>query len=97
VADAWVVVFVGAVALAVAVSELLAAVLPLLVLVLLVPPEERAELAALVAATDSSRRLRLWPALRVAVLARRARAGRLPGTAASPTEPDSSPTGGMLG
>ncbi len=74
--DAWVVVFVGAVALVVAVSELLAAVLPVLVVIMLVPPKERADLAALLAATDSSRRLRLWPALRLAVRARRARTAR---------------------
>ncbi|MBL7261943.1 hypothetical protein [Paractinoplanes lichenicola] len=51
--------------------ELLAAVIPLLVVLTFVPPEERPALAAVLAATDSSRRLRLWPALRVAVEARR--------------------------
>jgi hypothetical protein len=54
-----------------AVSEVLAAVLPILVVVMLVPPAERAALAEVIAAIDSSRRLRLWPALRLAVFARR--------------------------
>src|SRR4051812_41455731 len=62
-------------------TELIAAVLPLLIVVLLVPPEERHGLAELLAATDSSRRLRLWPALRAAVKARRA--ARTGGTALS--------------
>ncbi len=52
--------------------ELAAAVLPILIVVTLVPPEERSGVAELIAAADSSRRLRLWPALRVAVDARRA-------------------------
>lgn len=51
--------------------ELIAAVVPLIVVVLIVPPEQRQDLAAVIAAADSSRRLRLWPALRVAVRARR--------------------------
>ncbi len=54
-----------------ALAELAAAVLPILIVVMLVPPEERQTLAALVAAADSSRRLRLWPALRTAVKLRR--------------------------
>ena len=53
------------------IAEIAAAVLPLIIVVALVPPEERHGLAELLAATDSSRRLRLWPALRVAVAARR--------------------------
>jgi hypothetical protein len=52
-------------------AEIAAAVLPVIIVVALVPPEERATLAELIAAADSSRRLRLWPALRVAVAARR--------------------------
>ena len=52
-------------------AEIMAAVLPLLIVVELVPPEQRRDLAELIAAYDSSRRLRVWPALRVAVAARR--------------------------
>jgi hypothetical protein len=53
------------------VTELTAAVLPLLLVVTMVPPEERRTLADLIAATDSSHRIRFWPALRVAVGAQR--------------------------
>lgn len=53
------------------VVELIAAVVPLIIVVALVPPHERETLAQLLAAMDSSRRLRLWPALRLAVAARR--------------------------
>jgi hypothetical protein len=53
------------------VSEILAAVLPLIIVVALVPPHERDDLAKVLAACDSSRRLRFWPALRTAVEARR--------------------------
>jgi putative exporter of polyketide antibiotics len=52
-------------------AELAAAVLPILIVLALVPPEERRGLAELIAAADSSTRLRLWSALRVAVRARR--------------------------
>jgi len=52
--------------------ELAAAVLPLLVVMTLIPPEERHGLAEVLAAADCRRRLRLWRALRVAVKARRA-------------------------
>jgi len=52
-------------------TELLTAVLPIIIVLAAVPPEERHGLAELIAAADSSRRLRLWPALRVAVRARR--------------------------
>jgi hypothetical protein len=52
-------------------AEISAAVLPLIIVLSVVPPEERHELAQLIAACDSSRRLRLWPALRLAVKARR--------------------------
>jgi hypothetical protein len=55
----------------VAVTEIAAAALPMLIIILLVPPGERECLARLLAATDSSHRLRLWPALRAAVTARR--------------------------
>ena len=51
--------------------EMLTAVLPLLIVILFVPPEERADLADVLAAADSSPRLRLWPALTAAVIARR--------------------------
>jgi hypothetical protein len=66
-----------AIVVMVALTELAAAVLPILVVVLLVPADERADLARVLAAADSSRRLRLWRALRTAVLVRRsARVGR---------------------
>ncbi len=52
-------------------AEIAAAVLPIIIIVVLVPPAERDALARLIAACDSSRKLRLWPALRVAVEARR--------------------------
>jgi hypothetical protein len=52
-------------------TELLAAALPVVIVIAMVPPEEREGLAKLLAACDSSRRLRLWPALRLAVRARR--------------------------
>jgi hypothetical protein len=58
--------------LVIVVAEVLAAVLPLIIVLTFVPPEQRDPLARLLAACDSSRRLRLWPALRVAVRARRA-------------------------
>ena len=57
-------------------AELIAAVVPLIIVVTMVPPEEREALAELLAAADSSRRLRLWRALRVAALARRAQRTR---------------------
>jgi putative exporter of polyketide antibiotics len=53
-------------------SELVAAALPVLIVIAMVPREEREGLARLLAACDSSRKLRLWPALRLAVRARRA-------------------------
>ncbi|MCA2214759.1 hypothetical protein [Jidongwangia harbinensis] len=52
-------------------AEVAAAVLPLLIVLIFVPPEERDSLARLLATCDNSRRLRLWPALRTAVVARR--------------------------
>ncbi|WP_328459667.1 hypothetical protein OHA21_27715 [Actinoplanes sp. NBC_00393] len=51
--------------------ELVSAALPLLIVITLVPPAQRRELAFLLAVADSSSRLRLWPALRAAVAARR--------------------------
>jgi hypothetical protein len=62
---------VSAVVILIVLLELAAATLPLLIVVTLVPPHERAELAELLAACDSSRRLRVWSALRAAVVARR--------------------------
>jgi hypothetical protein len=62
---------VSAVVIIIVLLELAAATLPLLIVLTLVPPHERAQLAELLAACDSSRRLRLWPALRAAVAARR--------------------------
>jgi len=61
--------------LVVVLVELAAAVLPLVVVVSFVPPEQRPELARLLAAVDSTPKLRLWPALRLAVLARRRERG----------------------
>jgi hypothetical protein len=66
---------VGALAVLV-VTELVAAALPVVIIIAMVPPEEREGLARLVAACDSSRKLRLWPALRLAVRARRREAER---------------------
>jgi hypothetical protein len=51
--------------------EVASAVLPLIIVLTLVPPGERQELANLIAACDSSHKLRIWPALRLAVEARR--------------------------
>lgn len=62
--------------LVIVVAEVLAAVLPLVIVLMFVPPEQRDSLAHLLAACDNSRRLRFWPALRVAVRARRGRRRR---------------------
>jgi hypothetical protein len=70
VTDYVVIVAVGALALLV-LTELVAAALPVLIVIAMVPPEEREGLAKLLAACDSSRKLRLWRALRLAVRARR--------------------------
>jgi hypothetical protein len=78
-----VVAIVGVLVLVVALTEIAAATLPVLIVVLLVPPEERAGLAEVIAAADSSHRLRLWRALRMAVAARRAARSGCP--AKSPT------------
>ncbi|MEU4690331.1 hypothetical protein [Actinoplanes sp. NPDC023714] len=65
-------VIVAVVALAIiVVVELVSAVLPMVIVIAMVPPHERDGLARLLAVCDSSRRLRLWPALRLAVQARR--------------------------
>jgi len=66
-----IVIAVGAVVMLFALTELAAAVLPLIIILAAVPPEDRRALAELIAAADSSRRLRLWPALMVAIRARR--------------------------
>jgi hypothetical protein len=50
--------------------ELASAVLPIIIVIALVPPEERHSLAEVIAAADSSHKLRIWPALRAAVKAR---------------------------
>ena len=73
--DYVVIVALGALAVLV-LTELVAAALPVVIVIALVPPEEREELARLLAACDSSRRLRLWPAARLAVRARREQARR---------------------
>lgn len=62
---------VAAVVILIVFVELAAALLPMVIVLVLVPPEERHGLAELIAATDSSRKLRVWPALRLAVAARR--------------------------
>ena len=57
-------------------TELVAAALPVVIVIAMVPPEQRDGLARLLAACDSSRKLRLWPALRLAIQARREEATR---------------------
>ncbi|GIE91313.1 hypothetical protein [Actinoplanes regularis] len=57
-------------------TELVAAALPVIIVIAMVPPHEREGLARLLAACDSSRRLRLWTALRLAVRDRRESIGR---------------------
>jgi hypothetical protein len=59
-------------------AEVVAAVLPLVIVLTFVPHEERADLARLLASCDSSRRLRLWSALRTAVKARQRDRDRKP-------------------
>jgi hypothetical protein len=56
--------------------EVLSAVLPIVIVLALVPPAERHGLAELLAAADSSPKLRLWSALKVATLARRRQRSR---------------------
>jgi hypothetical protein len=57
-------------------AEIAAAVLPLIIVMTLVPPEQRHGLAEVLAACDSSPKVRIWRALRAAVKARRARPDR---------------------
>jgi hypothetical protein len=45
--------------------------LPLFLVITMVPHQERAQLAEVIAAIDRGRRLQLWPALRAAIAARR--------------------------
>ena len=68
---------------AIILSEVVSAVLPLIIVLTCVPERDREALARVLAALDSSRRLRAWPALRLAVAMRRqerrvARAARDP-------------------
>ena len=70
-------------------AEVAAAVLPLIIVMTLVPPEQRDALARVLAACDSRRRLRLWPALRAAAKARRQAAA----VAAAAKDPDLNPPG----
>ena len=72
-----VLVAVAAVVVLIVLTEIAAAALPLLIVLTFVPPHEREQLAGLLAACDSSRKLRLWTALHVAVKASRNR-GRRP-------------------
>lgn len=51
--------------------EVASAVLPIVVVITFVPPEQRPALAHLIATVDSSHKFRLWRALRLAVQARR--------------------------
>ncbi|WP_157442067.1 hypothetical protein [Actinoplanes awajinensis] len=53
------------------VSELVVAVLPMIIVIAFIPPVERPGVATVLAAAGGSRRLRLWRALRLAVKARR--------------------------
>jgi hypothetical protein len=55
------------------ISEIVCALVPILVVVTLVPPSERHGVAEVLAAADSSRRPRAWRGLRIAVAARRRR------------------------
>ena len=59
------------VVLLIVLSEIAAAVIPLIIVLACVPAADRPALAHLMAACDSSRRLRAWPALRAAVTHRR--------------------------
>jgi len=64
---------VAALVLTIVISEVVCALLPLLVVVTLVPASERKGVAEVLAATNRSPRVRLWPALHAAVTARRRR------------------------
>jgi len=74
---------VGLLVLLIVLSEIGSAVLPLIIVLTCVPERDRDSLARVLAAIDSRRRLRVWPALRLAVTLRRqqrseARAARDP-------------------
>jgi len=71
-------------------SEIIAAVLPLVIVLLAVPARERDGLARVLAALDSSRRLRLWTTLRFAVTMRR-QERRLAREAAAARDPRRNP------
>ncbi|WP_249997684.1 hypothetical protein [Actinoplanes sp. M2I2] len=62
---------VALIVLLIVLSEILAAVLPLIIILTCVPARDRDGLARVLAAIDSSRRLRIWSALRLAVTLRR--------------------------
>ena len=64
-------VIVGLLVLLVVLTEIVSAVLPLVIVLTCVPERERDSLARLLAVCDSSRRLRVWSALRLAVAMRR--------------------------
>jgi putative exporter of polyketide antibiotics len=64
---------VAALVFLVIISEVVCAVAPILLVMTLVPPSEREGLAEVLAAADTSRRPRLWRALRIAVAARQGR------------------------
>jgi hypothetical protein len=70
VTDYFVIVAVGVLAVLI-LTELIAAALPVVIVIAMVPPEEREGLARLLATCDSSRKLRLWRTLRLAVRVRR--------------------------
>ena len=67
------VLLIGFLVMAVAISQLLSAVLPILIIVLLVPAPDRAELADLIAAMGSSRKFGVRSAVWAAMSARRRR------------------------
>ena len=71
-------------------SEIVAAVLPLVIVLMAVPAREREALARVLAALDSSRRLRLWTTLRFAVTMRR-QERRLAREAAAARDPRRNP------
>ena len=71
-------------------SEIVVAVLPLVIVLLAVPQRERDALARVLAALDSSRRLRLWTTLRFAAAMRR-QERRLAREAAAARDPRRNP------
>ncbi|BFU47412.1 hypothetical protein KRMM14A1004_56490 [Krasilnikovia sp. MM14-A1004] len=62
---------VGALVLGFVVAEIVAAILPLIIVMKLVPPEDRNNLASLLAAADRSNRWSIWPSLFLAARNRR--------------------------